>query len=65
MWLLARIEPKPLCFYSDHPELDGALVFYLHGWHHTEMESTMLVSREACLAAVGVWLDSGQFPNEA
>jgi hypothetical protein len=63
VWLLARIEPKPVLFHSDHPELDGTLVFYLDGWHHTEMESDMLVSRGACLAALRVWLDSGQFPT--
>jgi hypothetical protein len=63
VWLLLRIVPRPTLCFSDHPEIDGSLVFYLDGWHHTELESEMLVSREACLRALHDWLETDCFPS--
>ena len=40
-----------------------ARVFYLDGWHHTELESDSLVSREACLRASRDWLETDRFPE--
>jgi hypothetical protein len=62
VWALFRVEPRPTLRFSDSPELAGTLVFYLDGWHHTELESEMLVSRGACLRALEEWLETDRFP---
>ena len=63
VWALFRVEPRPTLRFSDSPELAGSLVFYLDGWHHTELEGEMLVSRQACLRALEEWLETGRFPG--
>ena len=36
VWFLMRHHPEPARCYSDRPTVDGALAFWLGGWHHTE-----------------------------
>ena len=59
IWFLFRHEPKPSRCISDNPPVKGSLVFYLDGWHYTELEQDSLVSKGACMAALRQWLDSG------
>ena len=63
VWFLHRHEPVPSRTLSDYPEMDGNLVFYLDGWHWTELDRTQLASREACLFALREWLDENRFPE--
>jgi hypothetical protein len=60
IWFLFRSEPSPGKCISDNPELSGSLVFYLDGWHYTELERHRLVSKGTCLITLRHWLDSGK-----
>ena len=64
VWFLFRHKPPPARCHSDRPTIAGTRVFYLDGGHHTELGADMLVSREECLRALRVWLDSGEFPDK-
>jgi hypothetical protein len=63
LWFLCRRIPAPSLCYSDRPELDGSLAFWLGGWHHTELSGEMLVSRSACLEAIRGFLESDEFQS--
>jgi hypothetical protein len=63
VWFLHRHEPKPSRTLSDNPEVNGYLVFYLDGWHWTELDRTQLASREACLSTLRDWLEENRFPD--
>jgi hypothetical protein len=63
IWFLFQSRPEPARCYSDRPPLDGYLAFWLDGWHYTELARGMLVSRQACLAALRRWLETGAFPE--
>jgi len=63
VWFLFRHEPQPARCHSDRPPIDGTRVFYLAGGHHTELGAHLLVSRQECLRALLVWLDTGAFPD--
>lgn len=62
-WFLCRLEPQPSRCHSDRPPIAGTRLFYLDGGHPTQLGADMLVSREECLRALRVWLDSGVFPD--
>jgi hypothetical protein len=63
VWFLFCHHPGPGRYYTDQPPLEGRLVFWLCGWHHTELGRDMLVSRPACLEALRRWLETGDFPE--
>jgi hypothetical protein len=63
VWFLHRHKPKPSRTFSDHPEEVGYFVFYLDGWHWTELDRTQLASHDACLSALRDWLDDNCFPD--
>ncbi len=48
---------------SGGPEADE-LIFYLHGWHHTSLSSTDLISRDECLSAIECWLNDSNKSSE-
>jgi hypothetical protein len=60
IWFLIQTVPEPSRCVSDAPELSGPLVFYLAGWHYTELERDMLASKVKCLTALRYWLDMGE-----
>jgi hypothetical protein len=64
VWFLIRIQPPPSRICSDHPRLDGRLVFYLGGGHYTDFEGRDLVSADAAKHALRRWLDANEFPGE-
>jgi hypothetical protein len=63
IWFLFRRVPEPGRCYTDRPPLEGYLAFWLGGGHYTQLESDMLVSREAWLEALRRWLESDGFPE--
>ena len=63
--LLIRLNPEPTRIYRNPTNDEGTLVFYLDGWHHTEMDLSQLVARDDCLACLRTWLETNVFPNVA
>jgi hypothetical protein len=59
VWFLFQHQPRPSRCVSDSPALGGSLVFYLNGWHYTELERDSLVSRSKCLSVLREWLETG------
>jgi hypothetical protein len=44
-------------------QLQGTLVYYVDGWHHTEMNIVELVPREDCINSLRNWLETDSLPN--
>jgi uncharacterized protein YneR len=65
LWLLLILKPGSCRICGDQPQQKGMLVFYLDGWHHTEMEKSSLISRDEGLRCLREWLNSGIVPNSA
>ena len=63
--LLIRLNPEPTRIYRNPTDHEGTLVFYLDGWHHTEMEPSELVASDDCLGCLRAWLETNVFPNMA
>ena len=63
--LLIRLNPEPTRIYRNPTPHEGTLVFYLDGWHYSEMEASELVAREDCLARLRAWLETNVFPGMA
>jgi hypothetical protein len=60
VWFLMLLEPEPRRCISDRPKIEGTRTFWLDGWHHTELMSEMLISRDVCLTALERWLDANE-----
>jgi hypothetical protein len=60
IWMLHRHQPRPSKCISDDAELAGTMVFYLDGWHHTELDRRSLVSKATCLSTLRHWLETGE-----
>ena len=61
--LLIRLAPKPTKIYRKPTDKQGSLVFFIDGWHHTEMEISDLISRHESLIALRYWLESNMLPD--
>jgi hypothetical protein len=61
--LLVRLTPQPTRIYRNPLQSEGRLVFYLDGWHYTEMNATELVPRADCLNRLRSWLENDEFPD--
>ena len=63
--LLLRLKPQPTTMYRNPSQYDGFLVFYLDGWHHTEIPMSELITRDECLGHLRSWLEASIFPRQA
>jgi hypothetical protein len=63
--LLIRLVPKPTKICRSNVQNDDTLVFFVDGWHHTEMSISELVPRDLCLSYLRDWLDYDTFPDTA
>jgi hypothetical protein len=64
VWFLIRIQPRPSRVCSDHPPLQGLLVFYLDGGHYTDFEGHDLVSAGVAKQTLRRWLESNAFAED-
>ncbi|MGN6545327.1 MAG: hypothetical protein ACTHK7_09790 [Aureliella sp.] len=62
--VLLRLKPQPTTMYRNPCQGDGFLVFYLDGWHYTEIPMSDLITRDECLSHLQSWLDAGIFPTD-
>ncbi len=63
IWFLFQLEPETRKCLTDNPAMNGSLVFYLYGWHYTELERDSLISKESCLVALRQWFEEGRLPD--
>ncbi|MBL8814411.1 MAG: hypothetical protein JNL58_00160 [Planctomyces sp.] len=63
--LLIRLAPPPTRIYRTPTHNEGTLVFFLDGWHHTEMELSELVSRDEYRVLLSTWLELNVLPDMA
>lgn len=61
--LLIRLAPQPTKTYRGSLDKTGTLIFFLDGWHHTEMDVSDLVSRDDCLLILCNWLETNVLPD--
>lgn len=63
--LLIQLTPPPTQIYRTRTQHEGTLVFYVDGWHHTEMDISDLVPRDDCISSLRKWLETNVLPNTA